>query len=64
MRAFPLRVCSLWSCDSEAQNTLDEMLKTSGGEGENVTDMELLEEEAKLDLEKRTTVKTVQTIAV
>ena len=49
---------------AEAQNALDEMLNTSGGEGENVTDMELLEEEAKLDLEKRTTVKTVQTIAV
>ncbi|KAN0093527.1 hypothetical protein V8E51_016711 [Hyaloscypha variabilis] len=43
---------------AEAQNALDEMLNTSGGEGENVTDMELLEEEAKLDLEKRTTVKT------
>jgi len=49
---------------AEAQKALDEMLKTSGGEGENITDLELLEEEAKLDLEKRTTVKTVQTIAV
>jgi hypothetical protein len=50
---------------AEAQKALDEMLKTSGdGDGENITDLELLEEEAKLELEKRTTVKTVQTITV
>ena len=49
---------------AEAQKALDEMLKTTSGDGENATDLELLEEEAKLDLERRTTVKTVHAIAV
>lgn len=48
---------------AEAQKALAEMLKTSG-EGEVITDLDLIEEEAKLDLERRITVKTMHTIAV
>lgn len=50
---------------SEAQKALDEMLKTTSADadGENSADLGLLGEEARLDLEERTTVKTVHIIA-